>query len=499
MVSMPVPKDILVSSGFGPRWGAQHNGLDFACPVGTPIYAAADGIVVQGSDRKQGSVDGFGSWIWLDCQASEGVDLIYGHVSHPAIKVRAGDRVKAGQLIGESGNEGNTTGPHLHFEVWGPPGRTGGKPRDPAVWLRGATYPGATPPAKTPAKTPAKEAPVTGDPTWLPDVLRAAGLKCDVYPGAYQRGHGDFRDIWGVIIHHTGSNQATPASIAQHPQLGLCSQLHLGRDGKYTLCGVGIAWHAGAGAWPGIVANNANQVTIGIEAASDGTSGWPKAQYDAYVTGVAAILNKLGRDSSRVIGHREWAGPAQGKWDPGGIDMNAFRKDVAREQARLKGGTVPPVVVNKIDAEAKLAAGWIGKRLHDGEKPLGADGLGRYADFAHGTIFWHPTVHRANGNAIAVPTHLLETWRAYGGVSHFLGYPVRRHAVVPGVGDIQAFQGGTLYRRYGHPGIPVRGEIGRQWAAQGYETGKYGWPVTDEYTVQDFERGQLRWNRPTGA
>ncbi len=184
-----------------------------------------------------------------------------------------------------------------------------------------------------------------GDPTWLPDVLRAAGLRCDIYPGAYERGHGDFGQIWGVVCHHTGSNGAPAGSIANHPDLGLASQLHLGRDGTFTLCGVGIAWHAGQGAWAGISTNNANQVTIGIEAANDGggtpgrphRSSWPAAQYEAYVTGVAAILNKLGQPASHAIGHKEWAGAAQGKWDPGAIDMNIFRADVTREQARLKG------------------------------------------------------------------------------------------------------------------------------------------------------------------
>lgn len=150
MVTHPMkPGTYTVSSGYGSRWGTFHAGLDFACPVGTPIYAPADGVVVQGKDRAQGSVSGFGSWIWLDCQASAGVDLIYGHVHHPGILVKAGDRVKAGQQIGVSGNEGVTTGPHVHFEVWGPPGRTGGKHRDPAAWLKGATAPGTTNPPPT--------------------------------------------------------------------------------------------------------------------------------------------------------------------------------------------------------------------------------------------------------------------------------------------------------------------------------------------------------------
>lgn len=178
-----------------------------------------------------------------------------------------------------------------------------------------------------------------GDPVWLPEVLRAEGLTCEIYPGAFNRGHGDFGEIWGVMCHHTGSNPPSnnPGYIANHPQLGLASQLHLSRSGVYTLCGVGIAWHAGNGSYPGIPTNQANRYTIGIEAENNGTEGWSHAQYSAYVKGVAAILRRLGHDSSRVIGHKEWAGASQGKWDPGGIDMNRFRADVQR-QIDSKGG-----------------------------------------------------------------------------------------------------------------------------------------------------------------
>lgn len=183
-----------------------------------------------------------------------------------------------------------------------------------------------------PAPVPARqEVHTVGDPIWLADELRAAGLECDVYPGAFNRGKGDFGQIWGIVAHHTGAPAGSapgPRAIAEHPSLGLASQLHLDRNGKYTLCGVGIAWHAGRGQWPGIPTNDANRVTIGIEAENSGTEGWSPAQYDAYVRGCAAILRKLGHDSSRVIGHKEWAGPSQGKWDPGGIDMDSFRRDV---------------------------------------------------------------------------------------------------------------------------------------------------------------------------
>ena len=124
-----------VSSGFGPRWGTHHNGLDFAAPLGTPIYAVADGVVIQGKDRPAGSVGGFGNWVWIDHQASLGVDTIYGHMQHHTILVKQGDRVKAGQKIAEVGSEGGSTGPHLHFEVWSAPGRIGGRALDPAPWL----------------------------------------------------------------------------------------------------------------------------------------------------------------------------------------------------------------------------------------------------------------------------------------------------------------------------------------------------------------------------
>ncbi|WP_228805215.1 peptidoglycan recognition protein family protein [Nocardia farcinica] len=168
------------------------------------------------------------------------------------------------------------------------------------------------------------------DPLWLPEVLRAEGLPVNEYPGWRDRGHGDFGAIWGVIAHHTGNNPPAnnPGYIANHPQLGLCSQLHLSRDGVYTVCGAGIAWHAGDGSYPGLPTDDANRLTIGIEAENNGTEGWSPRQYTAYVKGVAAILRKLGRNSSRVIGHKEWAGASQGKWDPGGMDMDRFRRDV---------------------------------------------------------------------------------------------------------------------------------------------------------------------------
>ena len=92
-----------VSSPFGPRWGTVHRGIDFAVPVGTPLFAPADGVVVEGRERTR-PVEGFGSWIWLDCKDSAGFDFIYGHVQGAGIQVERGERVRAGQLVGFSGN-----------------------------------------------------------------------------------------------------------------------------------------------------------------------------------------------------------------------------------------------------------------------------------------------------------------------------------------------------------------------------------------------------------
>lgn len=168
-----------------------------------------------------------------------------------------------------------------------------------------------------------------GDPLFLPDVLRAFGVQVKEFDSWRDRGQGDFYSIWGPMAHHTGSNNASPDSIAfGHAGLrGLLSQIHLDRNGVATITGAGVAYHAGVGSWPGLPTNNANASTIGIEANSDGVSPWPPFMLDMYHRICAAICWYLGHSSLRTIGHKEWA-KVQGKWDPGGIDMTQFRAKV---------------------------------------------------------------------------------------------------------------------------------------------------------------------------
>ncbi|OZD09422.1 hypothetical protein CH275_02975 [Rhodococcus sp. 06-235-1A] len=112
----------VLTSNFGSRWGAQHSGLDVAAPIGTPIFAAADGTV---SDA--GPASGFG--LWVKVRHDDGTETVYGHVND--FSVQQGQRVSAGEQIATVGNRGQSTGPHLHFEVHDP----SGVKVDPAQWL----------------------------------------------------------------------------------------------------------------------------------------------------------------------------------------------------------------------------------------------------------------------------------------------------------------------------------------------------------------------------
>ncbi|TFV54548.1 M23 family peptidase [Geodermatophilus sp. DF01-2] len=97
-----------VTSCYGPRWGTMHQGVDIAAPIGTPIYVPEDGVVLQA-----GPASGFGQAVYV--QHGDGQITLYGHVNQ--FFVSAGQVVRAGDQIAEVGNKGQSTGPHLHFEV----------------------------------------------------------------------------------------------------------------------------------------------------------------------------------------------------------------------------------------------------------------------------------------------------------------------------------------------------------------------------------------------
>ncbi len=110
-----------ITSGFGPRWNAQHKGLDVAAPIGTPIRVPLDGTVID-----SGPASGFG--LWVRVRHADGTITLYGHIDRTLVEV--GQRVAAGEIIAEVGNTGRSTGPHLHFEVITPSGNV-----NPTPWL----------------------------------------------------------------------------------------------------------------------------------------------------------------------------------------------------------------------------------------------------------------------------------------------------------------------------------------------------------------------------
>lgn len=125
------PVEGRLTSGYGPRWGGTHGGIDIAAPTGTPIRAVTDATVIEA-----GPATGFG--LWMRLQHGDGTVTVYGHMH--TITRPSGAHVAAGDQIATVGARGQSTGPHLHFEVW-PHGKRAQR-IDPKPWLaaRGITY-----------------------------------------------------------------------------------------------------------------------------------------------------------------------------------------------------------------------------------------------------------------------------------------------------------------------------------------------------------------------
>ncbi|MFN4298860.1 MAG: M23 family metallopeptidase [Thermaurantimonas sp.] len=105
-----------VASGFGMRIHPiykvlkMHTGIDFTAPVGTPIYATGDGVVIQDN-----GIGGSGYGLYVIISHGFGYHTLYAHMSKAIVK--PGQKVKRGDIIGYVGNTGSSTGPHLHYEV----------------------------------------------------------------------------------------------------------------------------------------------------------------------------------------------------------------------------------------------------------------------------------------------------------------------------------------------------------------------------------------------
>ncbi|WP_164957273.1 M23 family metallopeptidase [Clostridium estertheticum] len=120
--NMNSPSRGSISSNFGMRWGKMHKGIDIAANFGTAINVVLAGTVTYAAWE-----DGYGNVIKVD--HGGGIETTYAHCS--VINVKKGEVVKLGEKIGEVGSTGNSTGPHLHFEV-----RENGEPINPQKYIK---------------------------------------------------------------------------------------------------------------------------------------------------------------------------------------------------------------------------------------------------------------------------------------------------------------------------------------------------------------------------
>lgn len=119
---MPVKGSFRYTSGFGPRWGQMHRGIDLAAKSRSPIYATGDGVVIRA-----GWNGAYGRVVYV--KHDFGVETRYAHLAR--IRVKKGQRVSRGQKIGDMGNSGRSTGTHLHYEV-----RVDGKAINPMIFIK---------------------------------------------------------------------------------------------------------------------------------------------------------------------------------------------------------------------------------------------------------------------------------------------------------------------------------------------------------------------------
>ncbi len=116
----------------GTMWSHKHSGQDFACPVGTPVKAASAGVVVKAGPNGGGDGPAYGNAIVI--KHANNTYSQYAHLSK--IQVRIGQKVSKGKQVALSGNTGNSSGPHLHFEIRTTPNY--GSAVNPVAFLRNA-------------------------------------------------------------------------------------------------------------------------------------------------------------------------------------------------------------------------------------------------------------------------------------------------------------------------------------------------------------------------
>jgi hypothetical protein len=166
--------------------------------------------------------------------------------------------------------------------------------------------------------------------SWLIDcanqAVKGTPYQVIVVPGFETRGHGGFRALEGVVGHHTGTAESAQGDYptlrvvrdGRSDLLGPLCNYGIGRSGNIYVVAAGVAWHAGASTYAGMV--DLNDEFLGIEAESAGGGKWTKDQMVVYPRLVRSILDYIRRPMNRYASHRTVATPKGRKDDPRGID-----------------------------------------------------------------------------------------------------------------------------------------------------------------------------------
>ena len=250
--------------------------------------------------------------------------------------------------------------------------------------------------------------------TWMPEVLRNAGLKVAETEGWVGRGRGEMGQVRGVMCHHTGRknsenhNMPTLGSLinGRSDLRGPLANLGLGRDGTFYVVAAGRANHAGLGKWQGITSGASSFIGIEGENAGGKNDNWPPAQMDAYRRGVAALLAFLKSDADMCCGHREYRLPLGYKIDPV-FDMDEFRFSV-RSIMQGTGPTGPLIPAEDEKQRPTLRRGMRGEWVQTVQRRLDLTPDGVFGPATEAAVRAFQRSRGLTPDGIVGP----ETWRA---------------------------------------------------------------------------------------
>lgn len=112
-LDIPNPRVTAMYGSIDSAHSTPHQGMDIGVPVGTPLYAVSNGVIDRAVNNQGSSKTGWGNYVRI--KMDDGNYVLYGHMNY--VEVKQGDRVEMGDYIGDTGNSGSSTGPHLHFEL----------------------------------------------------------------------------------------------------------------------------------------------------------------------------------------------------------------------------------------------------------------------------------------------------------------------------------------------------------------------------------------------